>query len=198
MSNIRTIPGWQEMTGDQLLAFSLAHPNTAKPVRSADLQKWLRLNRLSWFDLDGKWVGLLADIARNPDTPAEKRSQMEGLLSQFREDSAAPIETDSNEYAGLLAWLLENITLPNNEIAKFYELGGGRMYPLFASAEQAEEAKAAAIAVDTFRASQKAAKEILQTAIAQADVARFAAEQAGQLGPECNAAWLAKVNEVLG
>lgn len=136
------------MTGEQLYAFSLAHPNTAKAVRSADLQKWLRLNRLSWFDPDGKWVGTLPDIARNPATPADKRGQMEGLLSQFREDPSAPIETDSDEYAGLLAWLLSKIEMPAEEIGKFYELGDGRKYPLFASREQAEAAQAEAIADD--------------------------------------------------
>ncbi len=149
MSNLKSIPGWSEMSGMELLQFSITHPNTNHPIRSADLQKWLRLNDLSMLDTDGKWIGTLASIANDPATPEQIRRRITGLLSQFREDPSAPIETDSDEYAGLLAWLLQHITLPTDEIAKFYELGQGRMYPLFESAEQAEEAKAAGIADDS-------------------------------------------------
>ena len=81
-----------------------------------------------------------------------------------------------------------------DQLAAFYSEAGGRKYPLFASNDDAESAKTAALLAD----EQATARETISTAISQADAARFTAEQSGASGAACIAAWLAKINEVLG
>jgi hypothetical protein len=77
----------------------------------------------------------------------------------------AEIETNSDEYAPLFAWLMGSVSLPSAEIAKFYSLGNGRKYPLFATEAEAATAKAAAIEAADHKADRDAAIESTATRI---------------------------------
>ena len=149
MSTIESIPGWRDMTAAELVAFTQANPQTSQPIKAVDLQDFLRLNRLSWIDIDGHSVGIIPDLVRSGQLPSEVTLRIEGLLSKSFRESATVIETDSDEYAELLGSLMSIVNLPGAEIAKFYALGGGRKYPLFTTEAEATAAQAAAIEVET-------------------------------------------------
>ena len=145
MSTIIDIPNWQNMPGQQLYNFAAANPSTAEPIQAASLQEWMRLNSLYKINRSGVAVGAIPDLVDNVALPEEMRERIEGMLSQFRENSQSPIRTDASEYAPLLAVLMAIVTVSAEALAAFYALGGGRRYPLFASAEAASAAKAAAL-----------------------------------------------------
>jgi hypothetical protein len=148
-SDITSIPGWQDMTGKQLKAFGDANPSTAAPINASSLQEWMRLNRLYKLDRYGVAQGAIPDLIDNVALPEVMRERIEGMLSQFREDSKSPVRTDDPEYAPLLAGLMQIVTVSPEALAEFYTLGGGRKYPLFATEAEAEAAQAAAIAAET-------------------------------------------------
>ena len=183
MTSIETIPGWRGMTAAQLVAFTQANPQTASPVPAAPMQKWLRLNDLL-MRVDGVFVGIIPTIAANPETPADMARKIRGLLSEFEENPSAAIETNSDEYAPLFAWLMGSVSLPNDEIAKFYSLGNGRKYPLFATEADATAAQAAAI----LAADRLAAKEAIETRAGAAMFAAAASYDAGDGADEITAA----------
>jgi hypothetical protein len=157
MTSIETIPGWRDKSGAELLAFSQANPQTAAPVPAAPMQKWLRLNDLL-MRVDGVFTGLIPTIAANPATPPDMARKIRGMLSEFEENPQAAIETNEDEYAPLFAWLMGSVSLPGAEIAKFYALGGGRKYPLFADEAEATAAQAAAIAAEDEAAHRQRAR----------------------------------------
>jgi hypothetical protein len=174
MTSIETIPGWRDKSGAELLAFSQANPQTSQPVPAAPMQKWLRLNDLL-MRVDGVFTGLIPTIAANPQTPPDMARKIRGMLSEFEENPLAAIETNSDEYAPLFAWLMGSVSLPSAEIAKFYALGGGRKYPEFADEAEATAAQAAAIAA----ADRLAAKSAIETRAGAASFAAAASYDAG-------------------
>jgi hypothetical protein len=99
--------------------------------------------------VDGVFVGIIPALAANPATPPDMARKIRGMLSEFEENPLAAIETNSDEYAPLFAWLMGSVSLPGDQIAKFYALGNGRKYPLFASEAEATAAQAAAIEAET-------------------------------------------------
>ena len=191
---IENIPGWREMTAQQLVTFSQENPQTAKPIKRTDLQEFLRLNRLISISRNGQPHGVVVDLLDNNVLSEVLSAQAEGLISKVFFESHEVIETNSDDYRDLLVSLMSLVHLPQQEVAKFYQLAGGRKYPLFATEAEATAAQAAAI----LRESQAAARSQIDAAVSLADAARFASEQAGSDGPACVAAWLAKANEVLG
>jgi hypothetical protein len=174
MTSIETIPGWRDKSGAELLAFSQSNPQTAAPVPAAPMQKWLRLNDLL-MRVDGVFAGLIPTIAADSETPVDMARKIRGLLSEFEENPSAAIETNSDEYAPLFAWLMGKVSLPGAEIAKFYALGGGRKYPLFATEAEATAAQAAAI----LAADRLAAKSAIETRAGAASFAAAASYDAG-------------------
>jgi hypothetical protein len=125
--------------------------------------------------VDGVFVGIIPALAANPATPPDMARKIRGMLSEFEENPLAAIETNSDEYAPLFAWLMGSVSLPSAEIAKFYALGGGRKYPLFATEAEATAAQAAAI----LAADRLVAKSAIET---RAGAASFAAASSYDAG----------------
>jgi hypothetical protein len=135
----------------------------------------MRLNRLYKLDRYGVAQGAIPDLIDNVALPEVMRERIEGMLSQFREDSQSPVRTDDPEYAPLLAGLMQIVTVSPEALAEFYALGGGRKYPLFATEAEATAAKAAAI----LAADRLAAKSAIETRAGAASFAAAASYDAG-------------------
>ena len=145
MSDVTSIPGWQDMTAAELVAFGAANPQTATPYPVDELINWLRENRLARYDTAGGWEGLLVVIAQNEQTPLAFREGLKDMLSHLRNPKSVQVDTHLDSYAPLLGALLASTGLTSEQIAEFYERDGGRKYPLFTSEAEATAAKAAAI-----------------------------------------------------
>ena len=189
VADITSIPGWQDMTGAELVAFSQANPQTATAYPVEELVNWLRENNLAYYGLDSSWQGILPVIAQNEQTPIEFRQGLVAMLSHLRNPKAVQVDTHLDAYAPLLGALLASTGLSAEQIAEFYERDGGRKYPVFASAEAATEAKDAALVAEAHAADRDAAIESTAGRINAASEARRAAiDNAESTGAEIIAA----------
>ena len=155
MVDVTSIPNWRDMAAQQLVTFSQENPQTAGPYPVDELVNWLRENGLARYDTNGAWEGLLVSIAQNGQTPIAFRNGLVDMLSHLRNPKSVQVDTHLDSYAPLLGALLASTGLSDEQIAKFYALGGGRKYPLFSSEAEAEAAQAAAIITEDERIRQE-------------------------------------------
>lgn len=158
MSDVTSIPGWQDMTGAELKAFGDSNPQTATPYPVEELVNWLRENGLAFYGLDSSWQGVLPVIAQNEQTPIEFRQGLIAMLSHLRNPKSVQVDTHLDAYAPLLGALLASTGLSAEQVAEFYERDGGRKYPIFASAEAATAARDAAIEAAAIAATLEATR----------------------------------------
>ena len=149
MVDITSIPNWRDMTAQQLVTFSQENPQTAGPIKRTDLQEFLRLNRLASIGADGKPEGVVIDLIHNGQVPDTLVAQAKGLISKVFYEAHETIDTNSDDHRGLLLSLMGSVSIPQDQIIKFYNYASGRKYPLFATEAEATAAKAAAINAET-------------------------------------------------
>ena len=145
MVDITSIPNWRDMTAQQLVTFSQENPQTAGPIKRTDLQEFLRLNRLASIGADGKPEGVVIDLINNGQVPDTLVAQAKGLISKVFYEAHETIDTNSDDHRDLLVSLMGSVSIPQDQIIKFYNYASGRKYPLFTSEAEATAAQAAAI-----------------------------------------------------
>lgn len=138
--SIIDIPGWQSMTAAELLAFTESHPETRRPIPVGDLQFFLQDKRIAWLGLSGGWEGPLVDVI--PSLPADIQSGISLMLAHIRNHRSEKVDTTDPRYSPLLPAI---IAVAGVDAAEVYTMGGGRRYPAFADAAEAEAAQAAAL-----------------------------------------------------
>lgn len=138
--SITDIPGWKEMSAADLLAFSQSHPETRRPILVEDLQFYLQQSGIAWIGLSGGWEGAIVNLLPNLD--GELRAGIELMLAHIRNHRSRNVDTTDPQYAPLLPAITGVLGIDPAEV---YALGGGRRYPAFADAAEAEAAQAAAM-----------------------------------------------------
>ena len=184
MVDITSIPNWRDMTAQQLVTFSQENPQTAGPIKRTDLQEFLRLNRLASIGADGKPEGVVIDLIHNGQVPDTLVAQAKGLISKVFYEAHETIDTNSDDHRGLLLSLMGSVSIPQDQIIKFYNYASGRKYPLFATEAEATAAKAAAM----LAADRLAAKSAIETRAGAASFAAAASYDAGDGADEITAA----------
>lgn len=156
--NIRNIPGWAQMTGEELYIFCLTHPNTTAPILTQDLRNWLADHRFAWLNRNNSWVGPLADIIE--DAPEEAAIGLDRLFSHLSFPTSQIVDTDKDSYSGLLLFVMNSLSPSESQLNEFYSMSGGRKYPLFGTVEQAIKEQEDVIAKDLRDSNIKATREL--------------------------------------
>lgn len=138
--SITEIPGWQSMAAAELLAFTQEHPETRRPIPVGDLQFFLQDKRIAWLGLSGGWEGPLVELI--PSLPPDIQEGVSLMLAHIRNHRSEKVDTTDPRYSPLLPAI---IAVAGVDAAEVYAMGGGRRYPAFIDAAEAEAAKAAAM-----------------------------------------------------
>lgn len=137
---ITEIPGWNNLSATELLAFTQEHPETRRPIPVGDLQFFLQDKRIAWLGLSGGWEGPLVELI--PSLPTDIQEGVALMLAHIRNHRSEKVDTTDPRYSPLLPAI---IAVAGVDAAEVYAMGGGRRYPAFTDAAEAEAAKADAM-----------------------------------------------------
>ena len=103
---------------------------TVRAISVADVIQWFDDENLGELDpIANAWTGSLVDLVLNPSTPAEIATGIRDLFKHLAKRTSVSIESNLPNWSvkiyGLIQALIYIGSITEEQVDKFYELGGG-------------------------------------------------------------------------
>ena len=107
---------------------------TVRPILVADVIQWFDDENLGELDpIANAWTGSVVDLVLNPATPIEIATGIRDLFKHLAKRTSVSIESNlptwSVKIYGLIQALVYMQSITEEQVGKFYALGGGLEFP---------------------------------------------------------------------
>lgn len=157
------------LTGESAVIVDVLKTLTVRPILVADIIQWFDDENLGELDpIANAWTGSLVDLVLNPATPIEIATGIRDLFKHLAKRTSVSIESNlptwSVKIYGLIQALIYMQSITEEQVGKFYALGGGLAFPDI-TVDQFNLQKQEAILVQATIEANEAKENIINSSI---------------------------------